>query len=120
MGEAFANGLKRAVLQAVLQTPLVSGPKHRKSKSKPAYRSMVMRFIWNFFFFGILFYLIWMFFPDAFMTLVSWANHVVAFFKDLFTSLWEKIHPYFRSAPETPAPKPEATFLMLLSWLKRN
>ena len=49
-----------------------------------------MRFIWNFFFFGILFYLIWVFFPDAFMTLVDWANHVVAFFKDLFMNIWNR------------------------------
>lgn len=52
-----------------------------------------MRFIWNFFFFGILFYLIWMFFPDAFNTLVSWANHVVDFLRDLIISLWNKFQP---------------------------
>ena len=42
-----------------------------------------MRFLLNFFFFGITFYLIWMFFPDAFLTLVNWANHVVEFFREL-------------------------------------
>ena len=59
-----------------------------------------MRFILNFFFFGLLFYLIWMFFPDAFLTLVSWANHVVAFFRDLFMGLSDKIQN------QTPPPAP--------------
>lgn len=71
-----------------------------------------MRFIWNFFFFGILFYLIWMFFPDAFMTLVSWANQVVAFFRDLFSGLWEKTQHY---VPSTPKPETPSAALLLLS-----
>ena len=50
-----------------------------------------MKFLWNFFFFGILFYLIWVFFPDAFHTLVNWANHIVAFFKDLILGLSDKV-----------------------------
>lgn len=60
-----------------------------------------MRFIWNFIFFGILFYLIWMFFPDAFMTLVGWANHIVAFFRDLFSGVAEKVQQHSTSAPST-------------------
>ncbi|HEV8052594.1 MAG TPA: hypothetical protein VGP47_08865 [Parachlamydiaceae bacterium] len=51
-----------------------------------------MRFLLNFFFFGLLFYLIWMFFPDAFLTLVSWADHVVAFFKELIMGMSNKMH----------------------------
>jgi len=51
-----------------------------------------MRFILNFFFFGILFYLIWMFFPDAFLKLVSWADIVVAFFRDLITNAADKVN----------------------------
>lgn len=39
----------------------------------------MLKFIFNFIFFGILFYVIWQFFPDAFNTLVSWAGHVVDF-----------------------------------------
>jgi hypothetical protein len=62
-----------------------------------------MKFIWNFIFFGILFYLIWMFFPDAFLTLVSWANHVVAFFRDLFMGLWDKFQHQSPAAPAVPA-----------------
>lgn len=58
-----------------------------------------MRFILNFIFFGILFYLIYLFFPDAFHTLVSWADHIVNWFKDMFTMLSEKYHS---SMPSTP------------------
>ena len=71
-----------------------------------------MRFIWNFFFFGILFYLIWAFFPDAFMTLVGWANHVVAFFRDLIMGLWDKAQPHMPTTPEAP----QAALLLPLLW----
>ena len=57
-----------------------------------------MRFIWNFFFFGILFYLIWIFFPDAFMTLVGWADHVVAFFRDLIMGVYNKVQHHETSS----------------------
>lgn len=76
-----------------------------------------MRFIWNFFFFGILFYLIWMFFPDAFMTLVGWANHVVEFFRELFTSGWEKFQ-HNVPAPSKETPASSMLILPFLSWLK--
>lgn len=53
-----------------------------------------MRFLLNFFFFGLLFFLIYLFFPEAFQTLVSWANDVYIFFRDLILSISEKIgHP---------------------------
>ena len=42
-----------------------------------------MRFILNFFFFGLLFYLIYLFFPEAFHTLVSWADRTVEFLKEV-------------------------------------
>ena len=58
-----------------------------------------MRFILNFFFFGILFYLIWMFFPEAFKTLISWADEVVAFFKGLIQSAAEKARKPPSSGP---------------------
>jgi hypothetical protein len=70
-----------------------------------------MRFILNFFFFGILFYLIWMFFPEAFMTLVGWANQVVMFFKDLFLGISDKVQHHV-SQP-APAPAPAASWLLL-------
>lgn len=45
-----------------------------------------MRFILNFIFFGILFYLIYLYFPDAFHTLVSWVAKVFDFIKE--TGMW--------------------------------
>lgn len=45
----------------------------------------MLRFIMNFILFGILFYLIWMFFPEAFEKLVGWANELYAWATGLFT-----------------------------------
>lgn len=76
-----------------------------------------MRFIFNFFFFGVLFYLIWMFFPDAFLTLVSWADHVVAFFKELILGVVDKVQ---HAKPPTPAaPAPSAAWLLLPFMVRR-
>ena len=50
-----------------------------------------MRFILNFFFFGFIFYLIYVYFPEAFHTLVSWAQGVLNFLKELFVTIGEKI-----------------------------
>ncbi len=71
-----------------------------------------MRFIFNFFFFGILFYLIWMFFPDAFKTLMAWADQLVAFFRDFFNSVSEKAH-----APEEFSEPAKALFLVLPAFI---
>ena len=83
-----------------------------------------MRFIWNFIFFGILFYLIWMFFPDAFLTMVGWANHVVVFFKELLMGLWDKFQHTVPMAPIAPAapvaPTPASAVLLLSSLFYRG
>lgn len=50
-----------------------------------------MRFILNFFLFGLLFYLIYLFFPEAFATLLSWANSVYEYLRDLFLNLSGKM-----------------------------
>lgn len=50
-----------------------------------------MRFILNFFLFGFLFFLLWHFFPEAFATLVSWAQSTFDFFRDLFSNVKEKV-----------------------------
>lgn len=54
--------------------------------------AIMIRFLINFCLFGILFYLIWRFFPEAFDTLVSWAGNVYDFFKNLFGTTMEKMH----------------------------
>lgn len=50
-----------------------------------------MRFIFNFIFFGILFYLIYLFFPEAFHVLVSWADTIYQFLRDLFVLIYKKV-----------------------------
>ncbi len=60
-----------------------------------------MRFIINFFLFGFLFYLISVFFPDAFSTLVSWAAHVYTFFHDLVMGIVERIQDKKTAEVET-------------------
>ena len=54
-----------------------------------------MRFIIQFIFFGLLFYAIYAFFPDAFMKLVTWAADLFDFIKDTF-------HQLFKSTKTTP------------------
>lgn len=50
-----------------------------------------MRFILNFFFFGFLFYLIYLYFPEAFHTLASWAQSFFDWAKEALTSLGHQI-----------------------------
>lgn len=66
-----------------------------------------MRFIFNFIFFGFLFYLIYYFFPEAFHTMVSWAESVFVFIRDVSMRVWEKI----RGSTETTG---NAAWLLLL------
>lgn len=51
----------------------------------------MIRFIFNFFLFGLLFFLIWRFFPQAFETLVGWASAVYDFFAALIQQLTDRI-----------------------------
>ncbi len=66
-----------------------------------------MRFIINFFIFGLIFYCIWYFFPGAFATLVSWATAVFDFVKNIFQGISEKTQ-------HTPAPQNPA---LIIPWL---
>ncbi len=77
-----------------------------------------MKFIWNFFFFGILFYLISLAFPDTFHTLVSWANQIVAFFKDLIMGVVDKVQHEMPATPAHPAEPAKMMVLFLSSLLK--
>lgn len=56
-----------------------------------------MRFILNFIFFGLLFYIIHLFFPEAFTTLVSWADTTYEFLRDLFIGIFEKLRELVQS-----------------------
>lgn len=63
-----------------------------------------MRFIFSFIFFGLLFYIIWLYFPEAFQTLVGWAAKVYNFLHDLVLGLVDKIST--TTAPKTAPPQP--------------
>lgn len=71
-----------------------------------------MRFILNFFFFGLLFYIIWLYFPDAFTTLVNWAAQVVDFVKETFHSLTGRLPSH--DTPSSPEPAPNSDSIRTL------
>ena len=50
-----------------------------------------MRFIFNFIFFGVLFYAIYLFMPEAFATLVSWASKIYEFLSELVSSVFKSL-----------------------------
>jgi hypothetical protein len=50
-----------------------------------------MRFLLNFFLFGILYFAIYYYFPDAFHTMVGWAQSVFDFIKEWVIILISKI-----------------------------
>ena len=76
---------------------------HSRGYSKYGERRL-MRFIFNFIFFGILFYLIYLFFPEAFHVLVSWADTIYQFLRDLFVLIYKKVEEVrHSSSPAAPA-----------------
>lgn len=64
-----------------------------------------MRFIFYFIFFGLLFYIISLYFPEAFQTLVSWAAKVYNFLHDLVVGIVDKLNALLNTpkTPEQPA-----------------
>lgn len=76
----------------------------------------MLRFILNFFLFGILFYLIYLFFPDAFQTLVSWAHQVYEFFREVFAQISERFRT-MKSHSNSQPQAPQHAFLIISLWL---
>lgn len=74
-----------------------------------------MRFILGFICYGILFYLIYLFFPDAFFTLVSWANSATELLKDFYSQLAGKVQEWRRGGEGQSA---QHALLFLGMWLK--
>lgn len=70
-----------------------------------------MRFILNFFFYGLLFFLIYMFFPEAFNTLVSWANETYIFLRDFI----QKAIGTVQETKKEPVAIPQQAMILLLS-----
>ncbi len=69
-----------------------------------------MRFVLNFIFFGLLFFIIWKFFPEAFHTLVTWVTALYDWLYHLFHSLFEQVN---KAEATKEAPKAA----LLLPWL---
>ncbi|MBS4171390.1 MULTISPECIES: hypothetical protein [unclassified Neochlamydia] len=61
-----------------------------------------MKFILYFIFFGLLFYVIALYFPEAFQTLVSWADKVFAFLQNLFIAAIDKVNLMMSTPPAIP------------------
>ena len=77
-----------------------------------------MRFIFNFILFGIIFYLLYVFFPDAFSTLVSWANKTFEFLRDVFMQIAAKISGWRGEPAGTGTPTHQAIlFLFAKIWM---
>lgn len=79
-----------------------------------------MRFIFNFIFFGLLFFIIWQYFPDAFSTLVSWATTVFNFLRDIVTTI---IHKFTAEKASHEVPKElyhlgSLAFMGIRGWIK--
>jgi len=72
----------------------------------------MIRFIFNFIFFGILFYVIWHFFPDAFDTLVKWAQNAYEFIVDISTRVIEWVSEVTKPGTPVPPIKPVAGMLL--------
>lgn len=73
----------------------------------------MIRFIINFILFGLLFYALWLFFPDGFAKLTSWAGAIFSYLQDLFNQFSGRLRT--EPAPTTTAP----AVLFLLENLKR-
>lgn len=77
-----------------------------------------MRFILNFIFFGVLFYAIYLIFPDAFRTLVGWANSIYEFIRDIILQLSSKVQEWRgQRGPQTP---PQHALFLIPLWIMAN
>lgn len=75
----------------------------------------MIKFIFNFIFFGVLFYAIWLFFPDAFKTLTDWAGNIYNVLIDLGTAVVDYVSELTKPTPHQPqAQDGEATTSLLL------
>jgi hypothetical protein len=61
-----------------------------------------MRFIFYFVFFGLLFYIIWMYFPEAFQTLVSWAAKLYNFLYNLVMGIVDHVNSWAGTPHQLP------------------
>ena len=76
-----------------------------------------MRFILNFIFFGVLFYAIYLAFPDVFYTLVGWANKIYEFIRDLYYQLSDRIQEWKMKREGSQSPPPQHAIFLLPLWV---
>ena len=77
----------------------------------------MLRFLFNFVLFGVLFYAIYLLFPDAFTTLVSWADSLYNIIRDLALWVWSRLQD-FRREHVPPVEAPKALLLPLFTVLR--
>lgn len=75
----------------------------------------MIRFFFNFVFFGVLFYAIWLFFPETFATLTGWAGKIYEVVVDTATALIDYVSELTK--PSVPQPKVEQNGA-ILTWLQ--
>jgi len=75
-----------------------------------------MRFIFNFILFGVLFYAIYIAFPEAFATMVGWANSIYEFLRSISLQLYHRAQEWGGGKGETPAPVHQGLILLPL-WI---
>ena len=77
----------------------------------------MIRFLFNFVIFGVLFYAIYLLFPDAFKTLVSWADSLYGIIRDLGLWVYSRLQD-FRKEHVAPLEAPKALLLPLFYLIK--
>lgn len=75
----------------------------------------MLKFILNFILFGVLFYAIYVAFPDAFHKMVGWADSIYELLRDLFTQLSNKLQDW--GAQREKPQSPERAVLLLPVWI---
>ncbi len=80
----------------------------------------MVRFILNFIFFGVLFYAISLFFPDAFQTLVSWAGKVYTFIVDVVVAIIDWVSELTRRGSSNGGNANAASALIFLPFMMKK
>ena len=75
-----------------------------------------MRFIFNFILYGVLFYAIYLAFPEAFMKMVGWAHSIYEFVRDIVIQLFNKLQE-FRGSKAEPVTAPQHALFLMPLWI---
>jgi len=78
----------------------------------------MLRFILNFISYGLLFYILYVLFPDAFSTMVGWAHNVTDFLFELYKELIDKVNEWRRGMSQHRSYREALVFV--LAWMGRG